>query len=205
MSKISNVLTMLELLSNNRKYSINELASILEVSNRMVRSYKQELEKAGIYIDTIRGPYGGYILSTNIILPKRGFSKYDILLLNDIHDILKNQKGFEFNKEYLELINKVNGIYKSSKKKTDIINLDEVNSNDKYNLFLKAVREKRKMWIKFLSLDKSASERIIHPCNLFKYNDEWYVSAFCELRSEIRHFSLRRIVDFKLLDESYKK
>lgn len=60
-SKISNVITMLELLQSGRKYSISELSNLLEVSPRMIRSYKEDLEKAGIYIDTIMGPYGGYL------------------------------------------------------------------------------------------------------------------------------------------------
>ncbi|HOO68220.1 MAG TPA: HTH domain-containing protein, partial [Bacilli bacterium] len=118
MSKISNALTMLELLSNNRKYSVRELSEILEVSDRMVRIYKQDLEKAGIYIDTINGPYGGYILSHNVMLPQRGFSKYDILLLNDISEILESSENYPFINEYKELIDKVNGLYKSSKKKS---------------------------------------------------------------------------------------
>lgn len=71
MSKISNVLTMLEYLSSGRKYSISELSEKLEVSPRMIRVYKDEIEKAGIYIDTIKGPYGGYVLNQNINVPKR--------------------------------------------------------------------------------------------------------------------------------------
>ena len=63
MSKISNVLLMLQYLQNGKKYNITELAEKLEVSERMVRVYKEELEKAGIYIDTIMGPYGGYVLN----------------------------------------------------------------------------------------------------------------------------------------------
>ena len=47
MSKISNCLLMLEYLENGRKYNIKELAEKIEVSERMVRSYKEELEKAG--------------------------------------------------------------------------------------------------------------------------------------------------------------
>lgn len=49
MSKISNVITMLELLQSGRKYSINELSNKLEVSERMIRVYKEDLEKSGIY------------------------------------------------------------------------------------------------------------------------------------------------------------
>ena len=51
MSKISNVLTMIQLLQSGRKYSINELSKELEVSERMIRIYKEDLEKAGIYND----------------------------------------------------------------------------------------------------------------------------------------------------------
>ena len=48
MSKISNAITMLELLQTGKKYSINELSNKLEVSERMIRVYKEDLEKAGI-------------------------------------------------------------------------------------------------------------------------------------------------------------
>ena len=46
MSKISNVLTMIEYLSTGKKYSINELSQLLEVTPRMIRVYKNEIEKA---------------------------------------------------------------------------------------------------------------------------------------------------------------
>lgn len=59
MSKISNVLTMLEYLSSGRKYSIQELSDLLEVTPRMIRAYKDELDKAGIFIDSLKGVYGG--------------------------------------------------------------------------------------------------------------------------------------------------
>lgn len=91
MSKISNVLTMLEYLSSGKKYSIAELSEKLEVTPRMIRVYKDEIEKAGIYIDTIKGPYGGYVLNQNINVPKR------FIIPNEI-DIK--------NKNYFNLINK---------------------------------------------------------------------------------------------------
>ena len=78
MSKISNVLTMIEYLSTGRKYTISELAERLEVTPRMIRVYKDEIEKAGIYIDTIKGPYGGYVLNQNINVPKRFITPSEI-------------------------------------------------------------------------------------------------------------------------------
>ena len=71
MSKISNIVTMQELLSSGRKYNIQELAEQLEVSKRMIRVYKEELEKSGIYLDSIKGPHGGYVLNQQIHVPRR--------------------------------------------------------------------------------------------------------------------------------------
>ncbi len=71
MSKLSNVLMMLQLLQNKRKYSIRELSEKLEVTPRMIRQYKDELEYAGIYIETIYGPYGGYVLNQDVKIPEK--------------------------------------------------------------------------------------------------------------------------------------
>ena len=91
MSKVSNVLTMLEYLSTGRKYSISELSEKLEVSPRMIRVYKEDLEKAGIFIDTIKGPYGGYVLNQNINVPKRFITPNAINIKNKELYILINR------------------------------------------------------------------------------------------------------------------
>ena len=78
MSKLSNLLVMLELLNTGKKYSIKELSSYIEVSERVIREYKLFLEEAGIYVDTIRGPYGGYILRKGINNPILSFNEKDI-------------------------------------------------------------------------------------------------------------------------------
>ncbi len=106
MSKISNVLTMLEYLSSGRKYSIHELAVKLEISPRMVRVYKDELEKAGIYIDTIKGPYGGYVLNQNINVPKRFITPNTINLKNKDFFNLINRAIKEKRKCFIEYYSK---------------------------------------------------------------------------------------------------
>ena len=82
MSKLSNVLLLLEYLQTGKKYSIKELSERLEVTPRMIRQYKNELELAGIFVETIRGPYGGYYLNQNIKLPNRCIRPENIRLEN---------------------------------------------------------------------------------------------------------------------------
>lgn len=54
MSKISNVITMMELLQSGRKYSIKELSEKLEVSERMIRVYKEELWTSSFFYVKIK-------------------------------------------------------------------------------------------------------------------------------------------------------
>ena len=156
MSKVSNALLMLEYLSNGRKYSVNELATLLEVTPRMIRSYKDDLDKAGILIDTIRGPYGGYILKQKIDINRE---RFNIDLKDD-----------------------------------DLV---------KYNILNKAIKEKRKVKIVYDSNRDKNKVRIIEPSMMYLFKDGWYCMAFCELRNEMRQFSLVNIKDIELLNDFY--
>lgn len=107
MSKVSNVLNMIEILSGGRKYSISELSQLLEVSPRMVRIYKDEIEKAGIYIDTIKGPYGGYVLNQEVNVPKRFGLKKNVPIketqvFNILSKAIKDKKHCIIKYSYLD-------------------------------------------------------------------------------------------------------
>lgn len=199
MSKISNVITMMELLSSGRKYSIEELSNILEVTPRMIRIYKEELEKAGIYIDTIMGPYGGYVLNQSIRLPERKFKIKDYQILEEY--IKKEQD--EDKKEKLNLLkDKIRGIYIGSKNEERELNLKD-ETKEKYNALVKAIKERRKVKILYYSFNKGENERVICPAEMFLFKDGWYCAAFCELRNDIRHFELKRIRKYELLEEKF--
>ncbi len=199
MSKISNVITMLNLLSNGKKYSINELSEILEVTPRMIRIYKNELEKAGIYIDSIMGPYGGYVLNQSIRTPKRKFIKEDYELIDKCINLTDNKEEVE----KLNLLkDKIRGIYIGSKAEKRELNLNDEDLN-KYNIFARAIKEKRKVKILYYSYGKGEFERVVNPKDMFLFNNDWYCTAFCELRCDMRHFDFKRIRKIELLEEKF--
>ncbi len=105
MSKLSNTIMLLRLLQNGKKYSIKELANELEVSPRMIRTYKNELECAGIYIESIRGPYGGYYLNQNIKLPEN-INKSKIIPVNKEYYNSLSKAINNRNKCYIEYYSK---------------------------------------------------------------------------------------------------
>ncbi len=197
MSKLSNILTMLEYLQTGKKYTINELANILEVSERMIRSYKEDLDKAGIFVDTIMGPYGGYVLNQSIRMPSRKFRKKDYELL----DKYINEEKDPNQKEQLTLLqDRIKGVYIGSQKELKELNLKE-ETLSKYNVLTKAIKEKKKVKILYYSYNKGENERVIAPAEMFLFQDGWYCAAFCLLKNDIRHFELKRIIKYELLDE----
>ena len=200
MSKISNVLTMLQLLQSGRKYSISELSKELEVSERMIRVYKEDLEKAGIYIETIMGPYGGYVLNQPVRMPLRKFVKKDVNLLNK-YILLESDDDKKA--ELILLQDKIKGVYIERKQVEKELNLKDENGK-KYNLLTRAIKEKRKVKILYYSNGKGENERIIDPAELFLFRDGWYCAALCEKKQDIRHFELKRILKYELLDEKYE-
>ena len=200
MSKLSNTLTMLELLQSGRKYSIKELANILEVSERMIRVYKEDLEKAGIYIDTIMGPYGGYVLNQAIRMPLRKFKMKDAELLNKY---IESEKDVEIRNKLILLQDKIKGVYIGSRQEEKELNIKD-DTQKKYNILTRAIKEKRKVKILYYSYNKGENERIIDPAEMFLFQDGWYCAAFCEKRQDIRHFELKRILKYELLNDLYE-
>lgn len=195
MSKVSNIITMIELLSSGKKYSINELADELEVTPRMIRIYKDEIDKTGIYIDTIMGPYGGYILRNKTKMPKRIFTYKESKLLDDY---ILNEKDASKKQDLILLQDKIKGIYIGSKNEFKELEID-----NKYNILSKAIKEKKKVKISYYSFDKGELDRIIHPVEIFYYDDGFWCAAYCELRQDFRHFELKRIRKLELLDDTF--
>ncbi len=199
MTKLSNTILMLQYLQSGRKYSVKELSEKLEVSERQVRCYKEELEKAGIYVDTIMGPYGGYVLNQSIRMPVRKFRKKDYELLDKYIEI----ESDELTKERLTILqDKIKGVYAGSKQESKELNLkDETLS--KYNLLTRAIKERRKVFIRYYSYNKGENDRTICPAEMFLFQDGWYVAAFCLKKNDIRHFELKRIIKIELLEENF--
>ena len=200
MSKISNVITMLELLQSGRKYSISELSNILEVSERMIRIYKEDLDKAGIYIDSIRGPYGGYVLKQSIHIPVTKFKLEDAELLNKYIDLEQNK---EIKEKLISLQDKIKGAYilnEQVDKKQDL--KEEIGK--KYNILTRAIKEKRKVRILYYSYGTGENERVIDPIEMFLFQNGWYCAAFCEMKNDMRHFELKRIKKCELLNEKFE-
>lgn len=187
MSKISKNIKMLNILSSGRKYTCNELAEILEISPRMVRVYKDELEKEGIYIDTILGKDGGYQLRSKIKLPSILFNENDILIINQLINKSNNQ----------EELAKLNNLKAKIVEYCHLVNenldfLDET-KKEKLKLIQQSITNQEEIEIEYFSKNKKKQRKIL-PKQIYIYNNLiMIVVQYSEDKNDIRHLNLNRI------------
>ena len=182
MSKLGNTLAMLKILETGRKYTVNELAEKIEVSPRMIKTYKADLEKAGIFIDTINGVYGGYVYNHKNNYDV-SFNIQDVSCLEKILPLLdqKNKNNLE------QLLEKIKTIVIYSD--TTLIkgeNTEEIKK--KYNIVSKALKNNFDIEIQYKNKIK-----LITPHNFSFYKDYIYVTGYSKTDKDLRTYNLNEI------------
>jgi predicted DNA-binding transcriptional regulator YafY len=192
MSKTSNALLMLFYLNNKNTYTkISEIADYLEVSNREVRRYRDNLEMAGFSIENKTGRYGGYLLIDDLVfsmnlnhmkhvlsLLKRNDSMYDINqnLMNDIIDSLKNERYISNHLLPKEIIDK----------------LVQINV---------AIKLKYKIEIEYVSSKGYRVKQLIEPYMIKNVRDIQYLFALH--KGVLKSYSVQNILDIRQTDLAY--
>lgn len=186
------MLHMIDLLNTGNAYSLKELSEKTGVSQRMIRYYKEELENNGIFIESFKGPNGGYFLLDKV-KNYINLNKYDIQLLEYVSQKLKNENS-DFLGRYQELINKVKMMNDIAEEKSRFVANIEFDIQDNIKkVIIDVLKKNESINISYLNLDGSINNRNIHPLQIFKYKNIDYVTAYCELRKDIRHFEINRI------------
>ncbi len=205
MSKVANMLKMIKILKDEKIHNMNDIAEKIEISPRMVKQYKNELEQAGIYIESKRGINGGYSLNKELNNIDIGLTYQELIKLKEI------EQYFNENQDFKKIIGKIIESYEKNineadlKKINKIQELGKINLKDTYLSLRKAINRKNKVKIKYYSNDFGSNDRVIHPAEMFYYLEEWYVAAFCEKRNAIRLFKLNDIQEYEILDDKYEK
>ena len=205
MSKVANMLNMLRILKDGKKHKMKDISEQIEVSPRMVKQYKNELEQAGIYIDSKRGVYGGYSLNDELNNIDVGLTSHELTKLKEM------ESYFDRNNDFKEIIRKIFNSYEKNITEDNSKKINRITETGKFDLkniymnMRKAINGRNKVDIKYFSNESGVSQRVIHPAEMFYYLDEWYVAAFCEKKNAIRLFKLNDIIRYEVLDKKYEK
>lgn len=188
MSKVSNTLTMLRLLESGKKYTIKQLSDKLEVTPRMITIYKEELEKCGIYIDSIKGPYGGYVYNK-----KHDFNiSFDYLDVDAIESILFKLDKVEQEKLTITL-EKLRAlvIYSADEKRNYKIDKEDI--QNKYLVISKAIKQNKELQFKYHN-----KLRKFIPYSFTYYKDFIYVTGYSIVENDIKTLNLSGIKELKI-------
>lgn len=198
------MLKMIKILKDEKIHNMKDLAEKIEISPRMVKQYKNELEQAGIYVESKRGINGGYSLNKELNNIDIGLTYQELIKLKEIEQYFNDDQDFK------KIIGKIIESYEKNineadlKKINRIQELGKINLKDTYLILRKAINRKNKVKIKYYSNDSGLNDRVIHPAEMFYYLEEWYVAAFCEKRNAIRLFKLNDIQEYEILDDKYE-
>ncbi|EOQ17615.1 helix-turn-helix transcriptional regulator [Bacillus cereus] len=212
MSKLSNCLYMIELLHAREKMKISELAELLEVKERMVRIYRDDIEMAGIKIETTKGRDGGYSLSNTSLFPIKNMSQQELDALTFSIQKLVSKGNDIYAKDAQVALDKLNAVRKVETNKDRHIyfvqrskpNNAFSNENQKYVQLQEALFTRRKVRIQYEKRFGERSERIIDPYGFVHYNEFFYCLALCNDKKEKRMFKLSRIKDIRVLYDTYE-
>lgn len=202
---------MMFLIQSKGRIKCSELADILEVSERQIQKYKQDLEQAGIFINSKAGKYGGYELDNSNMISNASLTEKELCVLEMINEQLKYNNDI-YKSEFEDVFIKIKAI---SKEKDSIAqmdyfsiqpqcNYDYFEEKQKFNDIRMAYITKRKLEIDYYSLNSGYSNRIVHPYGLYNYKSDQYMVAFCEKRNDFIDFKLCRVKSYSILDDNYE-
>lgn len=180
-----------------------ELAEKFEVSVRTIYRDIDALSMAGIPIYAEAGRNGGIHLMKDFVLDKVVLSKeekQEILMalqsVNTTQNINTNQT-----------LQKLSAIFNLSSENWLEVDFsrwgNKETDNEKFDLLKLAVIHKKCIKIAYAGSYKEISERIVWPLKLVYKAKAWYLKAFCTEKQDQRLFKLNRILDLKILNESF--
>lgn len=189
MGKLGNTLTMLRFLETGQKMTVKELAEKLEVTPRMIKIYKEELEKSGIYIDSIKGQYGGYVYKK-----QHNYNiSFNYLDVDAIESVLDKLSPIERNNITLTL-EKIRSIVIYSTDESRYKSFDKEDLQKKYQFILKAIKNSNILSFKFHN-----KNREFIPYTFTFYKDFIYITGYSILEDDIKTLNLNGIKDLDLL------
>lgn len=212
MSRVSNAINMVKLLNKNGTMKVKDLARELEVSERMIKTYKEDLEKSGFYIGSKRGPDGGYYLEMPLELSFIGITKEEIDSLKMVNELIKSKDyphAPVFDKFTYKILNYTSGLEEIKFFSKNVVrpNLVKEKELKAWEIINNAITKKKKLKIKYKPLEKKADSektRIVHPYGVFEHDLAVYFFGYCELRKDLRYFKLSRIEKIEVLDEEFE-
>ncbi len=203
--KIDRLLGILNILTERKRITADELAERFEVSKRTIFRDIDTLNQSGIPVTSYSGSGGGISLVEGYKYDKSIFSKNDI---KNMFTALKALMSINKNEDIINLMAKVvpqeDNIFSESDYLFDLSSwFKDSLTMKKINDIHKALEDHKCIKLQYIS-KTSRKIRIIHPYKIVFKQSYWYVYGFCEDADDFRIFKINRIVSYKVLDRTFE-
>lgn len=207
LSRLTAILTQLQ---TKRLWTATGLADRFSVSIRTIYRDIRALEQAGVPIVTEDGK--GYTLMEGYSVPPVMFTEAQANALITAEQLVLKNKDTSFIKDYREAIDKIKAVLKYSvKEKANLLSerlqFRQNNNNEKTSNYLSdlqfALTNFRLTEIKYTNETQENTNRTIEPFALYSTQGNWLLIAFCRLRKEYRAFRLDRIIQLRILNDTF--
>lgn len=212
--RLHRLIGIIMLLDSRGVMTAKNLANILETSERTIYRDIDILCEAGIPIYSVSGPNGGFSFMEDYKINSNVLESGDALHLLLSSMGIRPQKNTEMAQQLKNAVIKLENSV-SREHKEEIIKAKErffIDSEPWWgkraegkniDIIKDTILNLKKLNICYKKFSGEVSERIIRPYGAVVKNSEWYVIAFCQVKTDIRVFSCNRIEAIEILEESY--
>lgn len=212
--RLHRLIAILLLLESRGQLKARELADALEASERTIHRDIATLCEAGIPVEAIAGPTGGFRLMegyTNHLPQVRQDEAIGLFLRGIGMDPLEQREAhIDLQRALGRLESRLPDRYRADVRlaqKRFYFDPDPWWEGLPVSTHLDALRQgvwhSRKVTIEYENAEKDRTERIARPYGLVVKAMRWYLVAYCEVRKAVRTFNVARIHSARLLEETF--
>jgi predicted DNA-binding transcriptional regulator YafY len=204
MHKSDRLFQLTNILRVHKVITAKELALKLDVSERTIYRYIDDLSVSGIPIYGEAGK--GYTLSDDFELPPIKLNKKEIEALVLGVNLVSSWTGKTMKNAAKSLLNKIDAVIPKQIENEKPIRYARVPSGHRRDDSLRweqihtALNEKKWIRIKYESLNSSSTTRIIFPLGMFYWGGKWTLGSWCSLRNDFRDFRNDRMLSIEIID-----
>lgn len=211
MNKFDRIISTLVLLQTKKIIKATSISERFGISLRTVYRDVSTLKNAGIPI--IGDPGIGYSIMDGYRLPPIMFNEGEAAALLTAEKFIGKMTDADTQAYYTSAMMKIKAILRSPEKQSlavldDSIAISDFNSWENkpflQDLF-KSLAAKHVLSIQYQKADGTKSERKVEPIGCYHRSNNWYLIAFCQLKSDYRTFKMNRIVDLKVLTHHFDR
>ncbi|MFE3829182.1 helix-turn-helix transcriptional regulator [Streptomyces sp. NPDC059092] len=211
---LARVLTLLELLQSGGIRTVSELAGRLDVDERTVRRYAQQLIDLDVPVESVRGRYGGYRLGPGYRMPPLMLSDDEALAVL-LGLVAGRRSGLTADTAGETATAKIRRVLPERLSRR----LDAVLGSLAFTgapgraaapdpavllPIADAVHHHRPVSVRYTAGDGRRGERTLHPYGVVAHSGRWYVTASDLSSGEDRTFRLDRMAGVRVLPGTFE-